>query len=88
MQKKKKDPYKRYPIVEVTWDDSASQGKWGTDESYRRNADTIECKSMGYLLSRNKKKVVLIQSISEEHQCCDSISIPAKCVKRVRRFRM
>ena len=73
---------KLYP-VEVEWEDSCSQGGWSKDHAKYTPA---ECRSIGYLLHRDKEKVVLAQSEDGLGKQNDSIVIPASCVKKLRRL--
>jgi hypothetical protein len=73
-------------MYKVEWEDSASDGKWRQPESYRE-VNNLQCRSVGFLLTKNSKMVQLIQSMAENGQVTDCISIPAKCVKKMRRLK-
>lgn len=76
------------PIVEVTWLDSACRGRWDQADNYR-DGEPHQIKSCGYLLHRDKRKVILLQSRTEEPDdsfVSDSITIPTGCVQRIRRI--
>jgi hypothetical protein len=78
-----------YPLkqlFEVFWEDSVSDGKWRQPESYKE-VNNLQCRSVGYLLTKSSKMVQLIQSMAENGQVTDCISIPAKCVKKMRRLK-
>ena len=44
------------------------------------------CSSIGYLLHRDKERVVLAQSLDGLGKQNDSIVIPASCIKKLRRL--
>lgn len=77
---------KPYP-VEVSWVDAISMHRWESPSGHAR-LDGAPVKSVGYLLQRDAKVLVLVQSQSTETgQVGDSVAIPAGCVRRVRQLR-
>ncbi len=70
--------------VEVEWEDAASSGGWATKESYMLSP--VICKTTGYLLQKNKKYLVVVQSEDQNGKVNDAITIPMKCVKKIRRL--
>ena len=74
--------------VEVEWIDSCSTGRWASEEDYRQNAGISVCRSTGYLLSKDKREVILVQSMSNTTaNMADAIAIPTKAVVKVRKLR-
>ena len=71
------------PIVIVKWEDSASMGRWRGFYTVRKESKLCECQSVGYLVANTAKKITLVQSISVEGDCTDSISIPKRCISRM-----
>ncbi len=71
-------------IVEIEWTDSASTGGWRDLRKFEKEGDIINCCSVGYLLKRDKKQAILVQS----HDCTlgkgnDVIAIPASIIRKV-----
>lgn len=70
-------------IVEVEWDDSCSYAnQWMQPND---NLEASLCKSVGYLVAKNKNRIVLAQS---QHDDSDEVHnqfvIPRGCVKSIR----
>ena len=76
--------------VEVEWLDSCVDSGWhASDAAFVRAAPSI-CTSVGILIERTPKQIVLAQSLTsneEGEQLADVLTIPAAVVKRVRRLR-
>jgi hypothetical protein len=72
--------------AEVEWVDSKAQGSWRDADEYR-NEQPAPCRSVGYVLTRDAKKIILLQSQSESGGVSDSITIPIGCVTKVRYLR-
>jgi hypothetical protein len=78
--------------VEVTWVDTQAKGGWRTPEVERERSETMLATSVGYLLHRDKGRIVLVQSHSPETEhgeelVADSLTIPASAVQKVRPLR-
>ena len=84
---------KSLPIVEVHWVDSAFCRGWQTLENKRHDQGIVTCRSIGYLLSSDKKEVRLVGSQGFDHMTkgepdvADGLSIPRVAVKRIRRIK-
>lgn len=78
---------KSYPLVEVTWVDSCTSGRWKPIEEYTRDSKLVECRSVGYLLQKTNRIVQIIQSLDEYGKGSDEVIIPRSTVKRIRRLR-
>lgn len=77
---------KRRRILEVEWDDSATLSRWGYEKEHTESS-VAKCRSVGYLIERNEKHIVLALNASDETgRVGDTISIPAACVRKVRRI--
>ena len=71
--------------VEVIWHDACTRGGWSSREDYL-TSETALVHSVGYLLYRDKKKIILVQSWDTtpgEPHVSDSVTIPAQWVKKV-----
>ena len=73
---------KNLKIVEVTWHDSCSDGGWKSLKS-SLSGSISTCQSVGYLLQRNRKQVILIQSRSDTGNLSDQIAIPRTDVVKI-----
>lgn len=69
-------------IVTVTWDDICSNGGWVSPEHARADWKVI---SVGMLLSRTKKEIVLVQSkVFGRDTVADTLTIPIGVVRKVK----
>ncbi len=80
---------KKYPLVLVEWEDSATHCCWNpVDEC--REMTTAKCQTVGWIVHKNKERVVLTSSLNKEpdvHRNCDHRTmIPRGCVKVIRRL--
>jgi hypothetical protein len=74
---------KPMPVVEVEWDDSCSGGGWSTADQYAKR-DVLPACSVGYLLSRDRTRIIIVQSQAENGDVNDCITIPRGMVKQIR----
>ncbi len=75
-----------YPLVEVTWLDSSSYTGWQKAPA----TAPLECYSAGYLVHRDRvSMVVALNAAGSESNSLfgDTITIPARVVRRVRRLK-
>lgn len=69
-------------IVTVEWDDICSNGGWLSPENARADWKVI---SVGMLLSRTKKELVLVQSkVFDRDAVADTLTIPIGVVRKVK----
>lgn len=75
-----------YQAVQVTWHDAKSHGGgWQTIADTIKNArGPFEVSSVGYLLKRNKKELILAQTLTKNGLAADTITIPRGFVHKVR----
>ena len=69
--------------VEIEWEDSTAIGGW----SDSGDLELCQCKTVGYLVTKNRNRVVVVQSTSngggsEEH-FDNRFGIPRKCIKKI-----
>jgi hypothetical protein len=79
----------RFPLrtkVEVDWVDSTSRGRWATKTSYL-DCRLLRCRTAGYLLVKNREKIIVVQSLCDNGDMTDSMAIPRSCVTKIRRLR-
>lgn len=74
-------------IVEVVWHDAFSQTTgWDHARVIARRADEpLEVHSVGHLLERSKRHIVLAMNRHGE-RAADTMTIPLGCVRKVRRL--
>jgi len=79
---------KRFRAVEVTWIDASSSNSWRTIAVHAEEDDVppFLVKSLGWVLRRNSRVLILAQSVSHNGQAMDVLTIPAGMIKRVRIF--
>lgn len=72
----------------IEWRDSAhiSPGAW-VDGDHVDEIEPCQVLSVGWLVSRDRSRLVLAQSISESGDLCGVFVIPAAMVVRLRRLR-
>lgn len=83
---KSKQKFPRMQLVEVEWIDSAARGRWASREDYEKH-DIVTCRSVGYVVKRSARAVVLVQSQSADGDCSDGMAIPRAAVTKVRRLK-
>lgn len=74
---------KKYRRVLVTWMDAFHSNKGWEDPTEAANESSVVCESLGYLLRRGKKEVVLAQTLSSDGEVVGRITIPVSflCAK-------
>jgi hypothetical protein len=79
---------RKYPLVEIEWTDSCSSNGWGTPERHMSKYTISRCRSVGYLIERNAKHVIVSQSLSDDTgNAAEVLAVPASCIKRLRRLK-
>lgn len=70
-------------IVEVEWIDSASTNGWQGHDVFEEEAGLIECRSTGYLISKDRVSVKIEQSQSNHGSGAELLAIPRSCVTAI-----
>ena len=75
-------------IIEVTWVDSNGTSKWDSLENYR-NHSVAHYKTVGYLLKKTKKEVLVVfsQSPANNGDGNGAMAIPMGCVTKIKRIK-
>ena len=68
-------------VVEVEWIDSATTAGWHDD--FEDGDGLVECRTAGYLYSKDRQSVKVIQSQTSHGQQGEMIAIPRTCVRRI-----
>jgi hypothetical protein len=73
-------------LVLVEWLDSHHRPGWTTDDPA---SDPLVCKSVGWLIRQTKEALVLSANVTEEEQQqrCGDMTIPQRCVRRIKQLR-
>ena len=71
-------------LVEVTWMDASSDDDW--KDSDDEPVALVTCRTVGWLIRRDDKRLVVVQTITDDDGRGNEWSIPAGCVKKVRRL--
>ncbi len=79
-------PVKR--LVEIEWDD-ASTSKFGWENiSVYRTQEVVTCRSVGYLIRKDAKQVVIVQTqAGNQNDVMREIAIPRGMVKKIKWIR-
>ena len=79
---------RKIPRVEVTWDDSTSLNYgWLSLDEYLERRQPARCTSVGYLVYRDRRSLVLMMSQADNDDVSDGLTIPVACVRRVQHLR-
>jgi len=75
---------KRMRAVQVDWVDAATNNSWRDTKSLDAS-ETIEIRTLGYLLRSTPKELVVAQSRHEDnYRIGGTLAIPRACVKKIR----
>lgn len=91
MIKKSDNEDKKWPLnerVEVEWIDSCTNGVWAPPSYHITESKPTTCRSIGYILVEDTKKIVVAQSMSlNTGNICDTMSIPRVAVLKIKRIK-
>lgn len=74
-----------WTIVEVEWLDSRAFAGWAHPEEHLERSRPSRCRSVGYLLLKDRERIVLAQSCSDDSgNVADPLAIPRGMVKAIR----
>lgn len=77
-------------IVEVEWIDAASTNGWqratDIDQEQAHDGGLVECRSTGYVLSKDPRSIRLAQSQSAHGSVAEVQAIPRSCIRSIRRL--
>ena len=74
------------PIVEVEWYDACSNHGW-YDTNTLKKLELVVMWTVGYMLRRNRRVIVLAQAVSDYAKYSELWIVPMATVKRVRRLK-
>jgi hypothetical protein len=78
---------KRYPLVEVEWEDSAGTAGWGS-VAVHVDHPIARCRTAGYLVHRSRQKLVVVGSCDDTNgNVADSMTIPRFAVRSIKRLK-
>ena len=67
-------------VILIEWLDSTSSSGW--DSAF--DLELSNCKTVGFLVKKDKEKVVVIQSNSDNVHSDGRFAIPRSCIKSIR----
>jgi len=70
----------KIPIVVIRWKDAMARTGWDSREAHSEGMPS-GCISVGFLLAKNKKEVVIAQTLSDMDGADNSLCIPRAWVK-------
>jgi hypothetical protein len=77
---------KKRPIVEVWWLDSHAWERPWIEMDQRPPHSAAACKSVGYLIEKDKHFVIVSQSMGDD-EYGGAFSIPRGCIVKIRRLK-
>lgn len=77
---------KKFKLVEVLWDDSASVDGWFPEE-FVKNAKMPECKTTGYLYEETTRYIMLFCTVSNTGNYASLWKIPRGSVRSIRELK-
>lgn len=73
-------------LVEVKWVDSALNIGWKSE--YSKETSISQCKTVGYLIKKNKKQLVIAMNINDSGGYSEAMAIPIGCVKSIKKVKI
>ena len=68
-------------LYRIDWEDACADGGWKRVQDVPQ-PKLLAVHSVGYLVSENKKAIVLAQQLSERGNYSDTITIPKTCITK------
>lgn len=75
---------RRYPLVEIEWEDARFFEGWSTVEGDAAAARTARCRSWGVLVKKSEEHLTIAQTISTEGMKADLLTLPISMVRRIK----
>lgn len=69
------------PVI-VEWEDAGTIRDFDPEFSFK----PFSCKEIGFVLSHNKDRLLIVTGISYEEKRLDITAIPNGCIKKIRRL--
>lgn len=73
--------------MEVTWRDATSIHGWDEVEAWKKDVFLIECRTVGYLIRRDKKLMAVAQTVTERGKASEVWCVPTPWVTKVKVLR-
>jgi hypothetical protein len=74
--------------VYIEWHDSYTTDTWqNTQAAIAGCRSMMLCKSIGYMLDKNKKNITFCHTLNEEGQVTGVMHIPVGCIKKMKVFK-
>ena len=81
---KKITDLRKLPIVRVEWEDAASGGKWLPYLEAQSQRGLVCCETIGFLVKRSAKELLVCQSVSENGHVDGGLTIPTRSVRSIK----
>ena len=79
---------KKDKIVKVKWEDTVTNDNWATKENaVKWSKKDFICESVGFLMEKNKKHIILASMRGFNEDVSMSQKIPMGCVKSIKRLK-
>ena len=73
----------KFPLVEVVWHDAAGETGW-EDLYEAQQADVVVCTTTGYMIKKDRRKVIIASSLSGDSTRVDhTTTIPRTWVVKI-----
>ena len=75
---------KNLPIVEIEWEDAASDGRWKDEDDWVENCKPLMCRSVGWLAKSSRQRIILVGSRASNGDASSWEQIPRGCIRSMR----
>jgi hypothetical protein len=76
----------KHHLVIVDWEDSTSMAYWQSIAEHAKEK-AAQIQTVGWLIYRDKNRLIVLQSKSDLGRANGSMIIPAGCVRKLRRLK-
>lgn len=77
-----KKALEEYPLVDVRWTDSCSDGNWRYTSDI--GEETTDITTVGYIVKDEENYIVIAQSLCKDPKLvCNTMAIPRGCIKEI-----
>lgn len=76
---------KKRPLLLVEWEDAFNGNHvWFDVDSAPTDPEPVIVTTVGFELSRTKKRLTLVMSVADNHTACDAFTIPVGMIRKQR----
>lgn len=78
----------KYPLVVVEWRDAKNNSDWRPVSALERSTnETVLVQSVGYLIKKDNREIILAFGICEQGEAESTIAIPRDWCQRIKRIK-